>query len=89
MPALFVCGLLLYVADVLFLGGVEHKVADSNNDRVNAGPEKKEESDGSGLEALGLEGGVVDDQRADRAKEPNEECANDVLGVHFENSFHA
>ena len=76
--------LVLLVADVLVLSGIEEEVADRSNEGVNTHSDvgKKEICPRSRGEALGLELGVVDDDASDETEEEGQQKADDVLVVH-------
>ena len=80
---------ILLVADVLGLCGIEEKVADGCNQRINTechvGKDKVCQS--SGGVAFRLEAGMVDDKAADPTKEKRQKKTNEIVVVVHEDSL--
>ena len=72
---------VLLVTDVLFLGGIEGKVADGSNQTVDTQSHhgQKQVATGSGGVALGLQGSVIDDQTTDPTQKEGQKKACDVV----------
>jgi hypothetical protein len=82
--------LVLLVADVLFLGGIEGQVADGSNENVNTAGDvtQNDVCTGSGGVSLGLEAGVIDDKAAEPTQEEGQQKANEsVVIFHFVSPF--
>ena len=77
--------LVLLVADISFLGGIEGQVADGSNQGVDTEGQvgQNEVCPGSGGVALGLEGSVVDDEATNEAQEEGQQETNQVLITHY------
>ena len=89
-PLAPVCALanrsVLFVADVLSLGGIKGQIADGRHQTVNAKGDhgQKDVRQRSGRVALRLQAGMIDDQASDPAQEKGEQETNEVIVfIHF------
>ena len=80
----YVSKLVLLVADVSFLSGIENQVADGSNQGVDTAGDvtQNQVCPSSGGVACGLQGGMVDDQAADPAQEEGQQEANQIVVIH-------
>ena len=76
--------LVLLVADVSFLSGIESQVADGSDQGVDTAGDvtQNQVCPSSGGVACGLQGGVVDDQATDPAQEEGQQEANQIVVIH-------
>ena len=83
-------GSVLLVADIFFLGGIKHQVADGSYQRINADGKvgENEICPRSGGESFGLKGRVVNDNAADKAQEEGQQKANKVFVVHSRSPYY-
>ena len=84
--AVYVLELILLVTDISLLSRIEHQVADGSYQGVDTHGQvgQQEVGPGSGGVALGLQGGVVDDQAADKAQEEGQQETNQLVVIHEE-----
>ena len=77
----YVSKLVLLVADISFLSGIESQVADGSNQGVDTASDvtQNQVCPSSGGMACGLQGGMVDDQATDPAQEKGQQEANQIV----------
>ena len=80
----YVSKLVLLVADISFLSGIESQVADGSNQGVDTASDvtQNQVCPSSGGMACGLQGGMVDDQATDPAQEEGQQEANQIVVIH-------
>ena len=80
----YVYKLVLLVANVLFLIGIESQVADRSHQTVDTTGNHGQEDVGtsSAGKAFGLQGGMIDNQATDPAQEKSQQKTNQIIVIH-------